>query len=64
LLGSSKSKQEKTRSLMTKIVNSLTASSEIGGPMAAMYLLRHPDHYTSHNFRPCYWRGYVYEIMR
>ncbi|RPD52306.1 hypothetical protein L226DRAFT_474401, partial [Lentinus tigrinus ALCF2SS1-7] len=27
-------------------------------------LLSHPDHYTSHMFRPCYWRGYVYEVMK
>ncbi|EIW62916.1 uncharacterized protein TRAVEDRAFT_114867, partial [Trametes versicolor FP-101664 SS1] len=46
-----------------KIVNSLTACSEIGGPMAAMYLLKHPDHYKSHKFRTCFWRGYVYEVM-
>ncbi len=32
--------------------------------MAAMYLLQHPDHYTNHKFRPCFWRGYIYEIMR
>ncbi|RPD67885.1 hypothetical protein L226DRAFT_474272, partial [Lentinus tigrinus ALCF2SS1-7] len=49
---------------MTKMVNSLTAASEIGGPMAAMYLLKHPDHYTGHKFRPCYWRGFVLEVMR
>ena len=29
-----------------------------------MYLLKHCDHYTSHNFRACYWRGYVYEVMQ
>ena len=29
-----------------------------------MYLLKHPDHYTSHKFRACYWRGYVYEVMQ
>ncbi|RPD64296.1 hypothetical protein L226DRAFT_522076 [Lentinus tigrinus ALCF2SS1-7] len=45
-----------TRSVMTKMVNSLTAASEIGGPMAATYLLKHPDHYTAHKFRACYWR--------
>ena len=64
LLGSEKSNHDKARSLITKIVNSLTAASEIGGPMASMYLLKHPDHYTSHLFRTCYWKGYVYEVMR
>ena len=32
--------------------------------MAAMYLLKHPDHYTSHKFRACYWKGYIYEVMK
>ena len=64
LLRGTKSKREKARSLITKIVNSLTAASEIGGPMASMYLLKHPDHYTSHKFKICFWRGYVYEVMK
>ncbi|TFK78199.1 hypothetical protein K466DRAFT_467802, partial [Polyporus arcularius HHB13444] len=64
LLCSDKSRADKARSMMTKMVNSLTAASEIGGPMAAMYLLKHPDHYTGHKFRACYWRGYVLEVMR
>ena len=64
LIGSVKSKKDKARSLITKIVNALTAASEIGGPMASMYLLKHPGHYTSHKFRACYWRGYVYEVMQ
>ncbi|KAI0709817.1 hypothetical protein C8Q76DRAFT_625473 [Earliella scabrosa] len=46
---------------MTKMVNALTAASEIGGPMAAMYLLKHPDHYTNHSFRTFFWKGFVYE---
>ena len=64
LLGGDRSAKDKARSLITKMVNALTAASEIGGPMASMYLLKHPDHYTSHQFRPCYWRGYVLEVMR
>ena len=64
LLGSMTTKKDKARSLITKIVNSLTAASEIGGPMAAMYLLKHPDHYTSHQFRVCYWRSFVSEVMQ
>ena len=64
LIGSVKSKKNKARSLITKIVNALTAASEIGGPMASMYLLKRPDHYTSHKSRACYWRGYVYEVMQ
>lgn len=64
LLGSHKTKKDKARSLITKIVNSLTAASEIGGPMASMYLLKHPDHYTSHNFKSFYWKSFVYEVAR
>ena len=33
------------RSLVTKMVNALTAKLEIGSPMASMYLLGNPDHY-------------------
>ncbi|TFK59309.1 hypothetical protein BDN72DRAFT_780923, partial [Pluteus cervinus] len=49
---------------MTKIVNSLTAKMEIGSPMASLYLLGHPDHYTSHSFTPFYWQSYVYEVSK
>ena len=48
----------------TKIVNALMAASEIGGPMVVMYLLGNPDHYTSHRFRVCYWKGYMYEVIK
>ncbi|KAI0739249.1 hypothetical protein C8Q80DRAFT_1124594 [Daedaleopsis nitida] len=64
LIGGDCSAKDKARSLVTKMVNALTAASEIGGPMAAMYLLKHPDHYTGHKFRACFWRGYVLEVMQ
>ena len=32
--------------------------------MAAMYLLEHPDHDTNFEFRTCFWRGYVSEVMK
>jgi len=35
---------------------------KIGGPMASLYLLKHPDHYTSHKFKPFYWKSYVQEV--
>ncbi|KAI9063186.1 hypothetical protein FKP32DRAFT_1553074, partial [Trametes sanguinea] len=44
---------------VTKFVNALSAASEIGGPSASAHLLGLPDHYTSHRFRPFFWRGYV-----
>ncbi|KAI0346342.1 hypothetical protein BDW22DRAFT_1300189, partial [Trametopsis cervina] len=49
---------------ITKVVNMLTAQSEIGSPMASMYLLKHPDHYTDHLFRRFYWKGYINENIR
>ncbi|KAI0083192.1 hypothetical protein BDY19DRAFT_866458, partial [Irpex rosettiformis] len=52
---------KKSRSVITKIVNALTAKSEIGSPMASMYLLNHFDHYTSHIFQRFYWKQYVDE---
>ena len=32
--------------------------------MASMYLLENPDHYTSHQFIPFWWKLYVNEITR
>lgn len=54
--------EHKARKLITSIVNSLTANMEIGGPMASLYLLGHPDHYTNYKFRAFYWRPYVNHI--
>lgn len=45
--------------LMRKMVNSLSSKMEIGSPMASMYVLGNPDHYTSHNYVPFPWRSYV-----
>ena len=64
LIGGTIPRKEKARAVITKIVNSLTAASEIGGPMASMYLLKHQDHYTSHKFKVFYWKSYVYEVLR
>lgn len=62
LLNSDYDRQAKARKVITKIVNALTAKSEIGSPMACMYLLKHPDHYTSHKFAKFYWRSFVREV--
>ena len=64
MIGSSMKRKEKARHLMVQIVNSLTAKLEIGGPMASLYLLGNPDHYTSHIFPPVYWKNYVREVMK
>jgi hypothetical protein len=61
LLGSTLGRREKSRKMITKIVNSLTSQLEIGAPMAALYILGNPDHYTNHQFVPCYWKSYVRE---
>ncbi|KAF5309724.1 hypothetical protein D9611_014437 [Ephemerocybe angulata] len=55
----SKTDNDAARRLILKMANSLTSKIEIGGPMAAMYLLGHPDHYSSHTFVPLYWWTYV-----
>ncbi|KAF6745772.1 hypothetical protein DFP72DRAFT_780197, partial [Ephemerocybe angulata] len=58
-----KSKETKpgngARQMIMKVVNSLSSKMEIGAPMAALYLLKNPDHYTSHQFVPFYWKNYV-----
>ena len=64
MLGGTQKQKDKARSLITKIVNSLTAKLEIGGPMASLYLLGNPDHYTNHDFVVFYWKGYVTEVLK
>ena len=59
MLGGSLDQKEKARRLLTQIVNNLTSKMEIGGPMASMYLLKNPDHYTNHKFRTFYWPNFV-----
>ena len=64
LIGGDDTRKHKARKLMTKIVNSLSAKMEIGSPMACMYLLGNPDHYTDQQFVPFYWRTFVREARR
>ncbi|KAF9038751.1 hypothetical protein BJ165DRAFT_1323260, partial [Panaeolus papilionaceus] len=45
-----------------KICNALTCKFEIGSPLACLYLLGNPDHYSSHVFVPFYWRNYVTRV--
>ncbi|KAF7335862.1 ATP-dependent DNA helicase [Mycena sanguinolenta] len=51
--------RENARHMLRKMVNSMSAKMEIGSPMAAMYLLGNPDHYSSHSYVPFAWRPYV-----
>lgn len=64
LIGGDDKRKHKARKLMTKIVNSLSAKMEMGSPMACMYLLGNPDHYTDQQFVPFYWRTFVREARR
>ncbi|EKM74060.1 hypothetical protein AGABI1DRAFT_48665 [Agaricus bisporus var. burnettii JB137-S8] len=50
------------RKMILKMVNSLAAKMEIGSPMACMYLLGFPDHYTNITFVPFWWRTYVNKV--
>lgn len=59
IITGSESRQQTARTLMTKIVNSLSVKMEHGSPMINMYLLGNPDHYCSHNFENCYWQAFV-----
>lgn len=59
-----KDDRTRARTGFIKIVNALTARSEIGGPMAVLYLLNNPDHYTSHRFITCYWYQYLQEVLK
>ncbi|KZT05073.1 uncharacterized protein LAESUDRAFT_636206, partial [Laetiporus sulphureus 93-53] len=47
------------RSLVTKVVNNLTAKMEIGAPMVCAYLLGFGDHYTNISFKKFFWSPYV-----
>ena len=62
MLGGDMKRKEKVRKIFTQVVNSLTSKLEIGGPMASLYVLGNPDHYTDHKFVPFYWRAYVKEV--
>jgi hypothetical protein len=64
IIGGSDTRNHKAQKLMTKIVNSLSAKMEIGSPMACMYLLGNPDHYTDHIFVPFYWQSFVREARK
>jgi len=64
LIGGNTEEKGAARKLLLKIVNALTSKMEIGSPMASLYLLGNPDHYTSHIFVPFWWRTYVSEVRR
>ncbi|KAJ3917037.1 hypothetical protein F5877DRAFT_24178, partial [Lentinula edodes] len=59
VLGGSLPDKEKSRRIITKIVNLLATKLELGGPMICLYLLGNPDYYSSHVFVPLYWKCFV-----
>ena len=63
MIGGDLKRKEKVRKIFTQVVNSLTAKMEIGSPMASLYVLGNPDHYTGHDFIPFYWKSYVREVL-
>lgn len=63
VVSESNSESDAARRLILKMANSLTSKLEIGGPMAAMYLLGNPDHYSSHTYVPLYWKQYVTYVL-
>ncbi|KAF8126869.1 hypothetical protein K438DRAFT_1646889 [Mycena galopus ATCC 62051] len=56
--------KENCRVLLMQMVNSLTSKLQIGSPMAALYLLDNPDHYTNCTFKLCWWRSYVAAVKK
>ena len=64
LIGGPETQKEKARCLMTKMVNNLSAKMEIGSPMAYLYLLQNPDHYTNLDFAPIFWKSFVNEARK
>jgi hypothetical protein len=62
--GGVKTENDARRRLILKIVNSLNAKMEISSPMASMYLLGNPDHYTGHQLVCFWWKSYVTYLQR
>ncbi|KAJ6549209.1 hypothetical protein B0H10DRAFT_1818444 [Mycena sp. CBHHK59/15] len=50
-IGGSKVGRENTQVMVMQVVNSLMSKLQIGSPMACLYLLDHPDHYTNMTFK-------------
>jgi hypothetical protein len=63
-LGGSATSKKNTRKLIMQMVNSLTSKLQIGSPMASLYLLENPDHYTNLNFKVFWWKSYVSEVAK
>jgi hypothetical protein len=64
LVNESLPNREKTRRLMSEVVNSLSAKMEMGAVIISMYLLGNPDYYTNHRFVPFYWQSFATEARK
>ncbi|KAJ7085893.1 hypothetical protein C8R44DRAFT_543779, partial [Mycena epipterygia] len=64
VIGGTEKTTETTRVMIMQMVNSLTSKLQIGSPMASLYLLGNPDHYTNLNFKPFWWRSYLLEVKK
>ncbi|KAJ7239712.1 hypothetical protein C8J57DRAFT_1245827 [Mycena rebaudengoi] len=62
-LGGSPETKKNARVLIMQMVNSLSSKLQVGSPMASMYLLGNPDHYTNLDFKVFWWKSYVKEVM-
>ena len=62
IISKATSKKQAAKTIITQIINSLTSKMEIGSPMASLYLLGNPDHYTGHKFVNFYWKNFVQEV--
>jgi hypothetical protein len=47
------------RKLITRVVNALTAKTEIGGPLVCFHLLGNREHYANRTFKPFFWFSYA-----
>jgi hypothetical protein len=63
LLTNTVNRKQAAKKLITQMVNSLTSKMEIGSPMASLYLLENPGHYTGHKFVTFYWKDFIREIQ-
>ncbi|EKM51736.1 uncharacterized protein PHACADRAFT_79457, partial [Phanerochaete carnosa HHB-10118-sp] len=61
LVNSSVARERNARTVLTRIVNALTALHEAPGPMICAYLLGHSDHYTPETFKVFHWYSFVRE---
>jgi hypothetical protein len=63
IVAGNSNRKNTAKSLITQMVNALTSKMEFGSPMACLYLLCNPDHYTGFKFVNFYWKNFVHEVQ-